>query len=332
MDYPVKSTLLKFDDDYDFSGFDIIHSTQIYADSYVVFHGLNKKKRCITSMHCFMYPDFYTRKGKLIGWIDVQIWKLSLNEINEVIVSSSAQQRYYQKYLSADHNYKIIPYGIPEMQLKPMQEDVEKQIREFGKGRKLICGCGSLIQRKGFHQLIRYLNHNENIGLVLIGEGIEKDNLVRLAKELGVSDRVLFLGFLKDSYNYYPLFDAYCMTSSSEGFGLAMLEAMCVGTPIVCSSLDIYEDYFDSKNVGLFDYGDQDSLNNAIDRVLENKAFYAIEARKLYMKFFSVDAMAQKTFDYYSSIECRKPKTNMFVLLIRQLLNCYCHLKNYGKN
>ena len=334
LDYPVKSTMLKFDEDYDFSDFDIIHSTQIYADSYVVFHGLIEKKKCVTSMHCFMYPDFFVRKGRIMGWIDVQIWKVSLNQISNVIVSSSAQQRYYQKHLSKSHRYEIIPYGIPEMELQPMQETIEEKIRNFGIGRKLICGCGSLIRRKGFHQLISYLAHNENVGLVLIGEGVEKKNLVKMAKDIGVTDRVLFLGFLKNSYNYYPLFDAYCMTSSSEGFGLAMLEAMCVGTPIVCSCLDIYEDYFNTSNVGMFEYGNQESLNRAIDIVLENKPYYSAEARKLYENIFSVNSMSRKTLAFYFSIGNEntgyKTKPTLILLLIRFLKIIYYLLKKIG--
>lgn len=325
--YPVKCTMLRFEDNYDFSEFDIIHSTQIYADSYVVSHGLIESKKCVTSMHCFMYPDFYDRKGKILGWIDVQIWKLSLNQIEDIIVSSTAQLLYYQKHLSKDHRYTIIPYGIPEMQRQPMNEDVEKQIREFGKGRNLICGCGSLIQRKGFHQLISYLTHNKNVGLVLIGEGVEKDNLENQAKELGVSDRVLFMGFLPNSYNYYSLFDVYCMTSSSEGFGLALLEAMCVETPVVCSGLDIYEDFFNEKNVGKFEYGNQNSLNDAIDMVLANKDYYATEARKLYKNTFSVDSMVQRTLDFYQSLRSNKTRrktiTPPSVLILKAFLRAY---------
>lgn len=300
--FPVKCSALNFNEKHDFSDFDLIHSTQIYADSYIVRHSLYRKFICITSMHCFMYPDFIQRKGKLIGWIECQIWKYSLNRIQNVIVSSSAQKKYYEKHLNNKHSYEIIPYGIPEMKLQTIEESIKEQIIRFKRNYKLLCGCGSLIVRKGFHQLISYLTHNPNAAVVLIGEGPEKKNLKDLATELGVRDRVLFLGFLKGSYNYYPLFDAYCMTSNSEGFGLAMLEAMCVKTPIICSDLDIYKDYFSNLNVGLFTYGEQKSFNIAADKVLLNTEYYSKESRKLYDNIFSLHLMASKHYEYYSRI------------------------------
>ena len=81
-----------------------------------------------------------------------------------------------------------------------------------------------------------------------------------------------------------------------------MLEAMCMGVPIVCSNLDIYEDYFDSTNVGLFEYGNQNSLNCAIDKVLSKKKYYAIKSRNLYETTFSVELMAASHFNYYKSV------------------------------
>lgn len=300
--FPVPCKALKFNEKYDFSDFDIIHSTQIYADSYVVYHNLQKKYKCITSMHCFMYPDFIQRKGTVMGWLDCQIWKYALNRLPNVIVSSSAQQRYYERHLNKKHSYDVIPYGIPEMPLGTVDKEVEKRILDFKKDYQILCGCGSLIIRKGFHQLISYLTHNPKAAVVLIGEGVEKENLQNQALDSGVSNRVLFLGFLKGSYNYYPLFDAYCLSSNSEGFGLAMLEAMCVKAPIICSDLDIYKDYFNDSNVGLFEYGNQESFNRAADRVLANKTYYSDQSRKMYDNTFALHLMAEKHYIYYNKI------------------------------
>lgn len=300
--FPVPCRALQFKEKYDFSRFDIIHSTQIYADCYVAFHKLYNCNKCITSMHCFMYPDFIQRKGYVFGWLDCQIWKYALNKISNVIVSSSAQQRYYEKHLNNNHCYNIIPYGIPEMSFVGVDKDVENKIIEFKRDYQLLCGCGSLIIRKGFHHLIAYLSHNPKAAVVLIGEGTEKENLIKQANDCGVIDRVLFLGFLKGSYNYYPLFDAYCLSSNSEGFGLAMLEAMCVRAPIICSDLDIYRDYFNETNVGLFKYGDQESFDRAADKVLANKEYYSDQSRNLYDNIFALHLMAEKHYSYYKRI------------------------------
>ena len=95
-----------------------------------------------------------------------------------------------------------------------------------------------------------------------------------MAQELGVQNRLLFLGYMNAPYRYYHLMDAFAMCSNSEGFGLALLEAMQLGTPIVCTNLPIYNDYFNENEVGLFEFDDQDSFNKAVDKVLMQNEYY----------------------------------------------------------
>lgn len=126
--------------------------------------------------------------------------------------------------------------------------------------------------------------------------------LKSLTRELQVSNRVLFLGFLKDSYLYYPYMDAYCMCSNSEGFGLAMIEAMQMRTPIICTNLDIYKEYFDNSSVGLFEFENQESFNNAADTVLANIDYYADRAKLLADNVFSLKNMANQHYEYYQKL------------------------------
>lgn len=306
LEFPVKVTKLMFKDKYNFAEFDIIHSTMPVPDLYVAKHKLYNEHLCITSMHCFMKDDLYQRKGRIKGWIEVQLWKLALNKFKNIIVSSTFMEDYYCKELSSYHSYSIIPYGIPVLEKQETDVVVINRIKKLHKKYKILCGCGSLIKRKGFHQLIAYLRHNTGAAVVLIGRGNQEDNLRMLAKELGVSDRVLFLGFLKDSYNYYPYIDAYCMCSNSEGFGLAMIEAMQMGTPIICSNLPIYIDYFNKNNVGLFEFNNQYSFNQAADTVLADIDYYSQQSQKLANGIFSLGNMGRKHYDYYKELLKKK--------------------------
>ena len=144
--------------------------------------------------------------------------------------------------------------------------------------------------------------HNPQAAVVLIGRGEQEIALRELALKLGVIDRVIFLGFLKDSYNYYSLVDVYCMCSNSEGFGLAMLEAMQMKTPVVCTNLDIYNDYFDTQKVGLYEFGNQDSFNLATDRVLANLSYYSEQSALLAKNIFSLENMGTLHYKYYKNL------------------------------
>lgn len=300
--FPVKVTKLDFRQEYDFRGFDILHSNMPVPDLYIAKHRLCKTYICVTTMHCFYKIDLVQRKGWVLGQLQKNIWKYALNKIRNVIVSSANMKEYYEHQLSSNHVYDIIPYGIPKLEYVDMDSSIESMITNLQSKYKLVCSCGTLIKRKGFHQLVNYLNHNKNAAVILFGRGKLEGELRHKAQELGVQDRLLFLGYMNAPYRYYNLMDAFAMCSNSEGFGLALLEAMQLGTPIVCANLPIYRDYFNQKEVGLFEYGDQDDFNNTVDRVLDNKEYYSNQAKKLSDTVFSLENMAQCHYEYYFNL------------------------------
>lgn len=300
--FPVKVTKLDFDRKYDFTGFDILHSNMPVPDLYVVKHKLYKHFVCVTTMHCFYETDLVQRKGLIKGLIEKNLWKYALNRLQNVIVSSTCMQKYYEHELSCKHDFEIIPYGIPHLDIEAEEASVLNEINSLKSKHKLICSCGTLIKRKGFHQLVNYLSHNASAAVVLFGRGILEGELREQAKKLGVQNRLLFLGYMNAPYRYYYLMDAFAMCSNSEGFGLALLEAMQVGTPIICTNLPIYNDYFTDKDVGLFEYDDQDSFNKAADKVVQNKEYYAAKSLFLSETFFSLKNMGIKHYEYYQNL------------------------------
>jgi phosphatidylinositol alpha-1,6-mannosyltransferase len=79
-----------------------------------------------------------------------------------------------------------------------------------------------------------------NISYLVVGEGSDRARLEEKAIALGVSDRVVFAGFVaeEEKADHYRLADAYVMAGRGEGFGIVYLEALACGLPIVASSLD----------------------------------------------------------------------------------------------
>lgn len=78
-----------------------------------------------------------------------------------------------------------------------------------------------------------------NVKYLVIGRGDDQPRLAKLSEELGVSDRVIFAGFVatEDLPNHYCLADAYVMPSQ-EGFGIVYLEAMACGVPVLSGDAD----------------------------------------------------------------------------------------------
>ncbi len=102
-----------------------------------------------------------------------------------------------------------------------------------------LLSVGHLIERKGHDLVIRALSELAGYELLIIGEGPERDALMRLAGRLGVDSRVRFLGAQPHALlpSFYSAADALVLASSREGWANVLLEGMACGTPVVASNI-----------------------------------------------------------------------------------------------
>ena len=302
LDLGVPTKQISFFEKIDFNKFDIIHTTMIKADLYSWFNNRYISDKSIVSMHNYLTEDLKFLYSPFKAYIFTKLWKISINKIKNIIVSSDDQLKYYTKLLNKNMNFTLIPYGINKKEFNEI-ELKDKTILETLKYKYTVIGsCGLLIERKGFKQLIEFLKANESFAVAIVGDGDDRDNLEKLAKESDVQDRFILLGFKDNSIDYYKYFDIYAMTSYSEGFGLAMLEAMSQSLPIVCSNLPLYKGYFDDTNISLFEPSNKQSLEDAILKVSENMEYYKESAYKLWQEKFSLEAMGNKHIELYKKV------------------------------
>lgn len=120
-------------------------------------------------------------------------------------------------------------------------EEVAAMRREMGagEGERVIGSVGLLWRIKGYHVLLpafaRLLESFPLARLALVGKGEQEEELRALARELGVAQRVSFLGWRGDVPRLLRAFDLYVQPSTSEGLPLAPLEAGAVGLPVVAT-------------------------------------------------------------------------------------------------
>ena len=98
-----------------------------------------------------------------------------------------------------------------------------------------LISVGRLSPEKGHDILFRSLAlmNSENIHLYVLGSGPNGEYLEELSKELGLADRVHFLGFQDNPYFYMKNADALVLSSHYEGFPNVVLEALACGTPVI---------------------------------------------------------------------------------------------------
>lgn len=140
----------------------------------------------------------------------------------------------------------------------------------------VVMSMGRFVERKGFHTLIEAVARVPGAYLWLLGDGEERDNLQKLAADLGVSGRVRFAGWQEDTRPFLAAADVFVMSSSHEPLGNVILEAWAQGTPVVSSRSEGPQWFMsDGENGLMVDIGDADGFAHAIGRIVDDPAFGA---------------------------------------------------------
>jgi glycosyltransferase involved in cell wall biosynthesis len=169
---------------------------------------------------------------------------------------------------------------------------------------------GMLEERKGHRYLLeaiaianRARSEAPRIKCAIAGEGSKRDELATFAKELGIARDVLFLGMIGDSRQLLDALDAFVFPSLKEGLGVALLEAMACGLPVVASRaggvIDIVED---NQSGVLVAPRDAASIADAIATLVTDtprRANLGSAGRVRIVENFSIDATTKKTIDLY---------------------------------
>jgi len=140
-----------------------------------------------------------------------------------------------------------------------------------------IVALGSLTQQKGFDRLIQIFysasKSHPDAHLYIIGEGTKRNTLEKLTEELGIKDKVFLTGYVESPERLLKEADVFAFTSYYEGFPNALLEAMCLGLPVI--SFDVEsgpaEMILDMENGVLVRDGDIEKYAEMLNMLLEDK-------------------------------------------------------------
>jgi glycosyltransferase involved in cell wall biosynthesis len=208
----------------------------------------------------------------------------------------------------------IIPLGTPIESFEHGDPRRVAAVREQY-GDRLIVSVGRLVYYKGFEYLIRAMAKVSG-HLLIVGQGPLRSKLSALASELGVADRVHLLGKIdhESLVACYHAAQVFVMASvaRSEAFGIAQIEAMAAGLPVVNTSLDSGVPFVSlHQQTGLtVPPADSERLASAINCLLDNPELrntYARAARLRAKQEFAVEVMAERTLSLYERIAMRLP-------------------------
>lgn len=185
----------------------------------------------------------------------------------------------------------VMQYGLPPEKIDVVYSAIDPSLTKLphddastyvylqkmqSHGYKVVVSLGRLTIQKGLQYLLRAaqaaISKNPKLLFLVVGDGEQRDELIALSAELGISEHVLFTGFLRGKQwrDAYQIGDMFVMSSVSEPYGLTALEAAGLGTPVILTKQSGVSEVLHSSL--RFDFWDTQKLADYIINIAEQPA------------------------------------------------------------
>jgi len=244
--------------------FDIIHAHDWMTYPAGIAVAAMSGKPLIVQVH----STEFDRSGEHVNQMIYNIEREGMRAADKIIAVS-----YFTR------NIIISRYGISGDKVKVVYNGVERNGNQtlttstINKDKKLVLFLGRITMQKGPEYFLqaakKVLEVMDNVKFVMAGSGDMIQRTVEMAAELGIGSKVLFTGFLhgEDVQKIYKMADLYVMSSVSEPFGIAPLEALDNDVPVIISKQSGVSEVL--KHALKVDFWDIQDMANKIIAVLK---------------------------------------------------------------
>lgn len=193
----------------------------------------------------------------------------AMNKSDAVTAVSDSLRKDTLNFFNVKREIKVIPNFI---NMREYDIEVNESLRTYyaPEKQRILCHISNFRKVKRIEDVIRVFEKVQKAipsKLLLVGDGPERHNIEKLCDDLGLNENVLMLGNLRKTIDVLKISDLFLLTSETESFGLAALEAMAAGIPVISSNTGgIPEVNTHGVSGYLSDVGDVDDMaKNAID-------------------------------------------------------------------
>ena len=233
---------------------DVIH-THLHSYPYVMTYAIKHHIPIIHTMHNM--PIFESKKlGRIIlKFLFKHKFAIPVGISN--IISEQIKELYHVP------SYTIYnPVDVSKFDIK---KDKQKQFTFITIGRMSEQKNQQLLL-KSFRILV---NNYKNVKLIFVGDGVLKDDLLKLTNDLKLNDYIEYVGNVNDVENYLKIADAFVLSSIYEGLPMTILEAMAASLPIISTNVGGVKDIV--TNNGILVKVDENDLAKAMLSLIENE-------------------------------------------------------------
>lgn len=256
--------------------FDLIHCHTPIASIIVRLAARSSRRKGTKIMYTAHGFHFFKGAPKL-NWLLYYIPEKICSYFTDVLVTINQEDYKLAKNKMKSKKIFIIPgVGVDTNKYNNILVDINKKRLELGipSNANIILSVGELNKNKNHEVIIRalYKLNKPNLYYCIAGKGDLEEYLRNLIKELNLQDKVKLLGYRQDIGELCKVSDVFCFPSKREGLGLAAIEAMSTGLPIITSNVHGINDYSKPGKTGLScSPRSIDEFANAIDKLVENK-------------------------------------------------------------
>ncbi|MEM3555868.1 MAG: glycosyltransferase family 4 protein [Candidatus Micrarchaeia archaeon] len=212
--------------------YDLIHN----HDWLTMRAGVLAKQKIKKPHVCTVHSTEYDRSSLGPNNHILEIERMGMHAADRVITVSNMMKRQIVEKFGVDcGKIRVVYNGVDPDKFKKKWE-----VRKYSK-EKVVLFLGRMAEQKGPVQFLqaakKVLSAMSNVRFVMAGGGDMLPYLINYSIELGISDKVTFLGYIPEDqlHEAYAKSDVYVLPSISEPFGITALEAMASGTPIILS-------------------------------------------------------------------------------------------------
>lgn len=246
--------------------YDIVHSHNSPAQILTAFTGLNKISKFVTTEH----NTSNHRRGR---WWGKQLDGTVYSAYQHIVcVSEQTKNNLLNHTAISPGMVTVIPNGVDTMKFRLASVDYEvKDIPPVRNDCKIIFMAGAFRKQKDQQTLIRAMQHlPDNYILWLAGGWVLRKECEKLSIDLGIADRVVFLGERSDIPQLLHRADIVTLSSHYEGMSLSAIECMASGKPFIASDVSGIRELAKGAAI-LVPEGDDKAMAKAIYQVSTNQ-------------------------------------------------------------
>ena len=288
---------------------DVLHTHGYKSDITGILAARRAGIPCISTPHGFGL----TSSLKLKAYIALDI--LALRFFDLVVPLSPKLVELFRGKGFGNNRLRFIANGVDTTEIdafrlsrEPLRKLVGEDAGKDSNNKIFKFGyVGRLAEGKEIDQMILAFNNlwleNPSVCLELVGEGPLRSDLVSLVNGLPSREAIVFAGFQADRFEFLSNFDAFVMTSKSEGIPRSMMEAMAMGVPVIAYDIPGVDQLVTHEQTGLLSpFGDKahllENMKVLISDTEKHREFS--KAGKAHIeKSYSAKSMAESYTDLY---------------------------------